>query len=305
MTIEQFKMLKAVSELGTLKAAGEKIFKTQAAISKGLRQLESHLDVQLFDREGYRLILTVEGERIYQLALSLLKKANEIEDLSHHFTAGNEAQITIAFSSTFNLNKVLPTLEVIQANFPETHIILRQENLTGAIEALQNKQADIVITPVGDVTLFQKSLQSFQIAEGTSIRVAAPKLLSRHPDLRSVQELENEYQIIVQDSGGGTKGKTYGVEDGQRRWYVNDWSVKKTLILSGMGWGGIQEYMIADELKNGSLKKLELTDSKWEFQVKFYVIKNSDTLLGPVASTLWESLKSLALYTNINKTPSS
>ena len=41
MKIEQLRMLKTVAELGTLKTASETLFKTQAAVSKGIKQLES------------------------------------------------------------------------------------------------------------------------------------------------------------------------------------------------------------------------------------------------------------------------
>ena len=55
MTLEQLKMLKHVAELGSLKNASEKLFKTQPAISQGIKQLEAQLGLQLFNREGYRL----------------------------------------------------------------------------------------------------------------------------------------------------------------------------------------------------------------------------------------------------------
>ena len=64
MTLEQVKMLKLVVEEESLKAAGEKIHKTQAAVSQGIKQLESHLGIQLFNRNQYRLCLTSEEERV-------------------------------------------------------------------------------------------------------------------------------------------------------------------------------------------------------------------------------------------------
>lgn len=293
MTIEQLKMLKMVVEEESLKAAGEKIHKTQAAVSQGIKQLESHLDTQLFDRNQYRLCLTVEGERVYQLALILLEKAEEIENLCKHFNRGNEASITLTFDVAFDFSLVLGTLEELQAKFPETHIRIQQEYVTGALDSLNRGEADIVITPVVDATLYQPQFEAFLLFQSSVFKIAAPKLLARHPNLQSVKELTNEYQIIVQDSGSGTSGITYNVEDGQRRWYVNDVGTKKLLILSGMGWGSFPFHMIADEIKSGALKKLELPDAIADIKLNQYVIKQRGKLLGPVASQLWESLKAL------------
>lgn len=294
MTLEQVKMLKLVVEEESLKAAGEKIHKTQAAVSQGIKQLESHLGIQLFNRNHYRLCLTQEGERIYQLGLALLEKADEIENLCKHFNEGNESSITLTFDVAFDLSLVLGALEELQEKFPETQIIIRQEYITGALDTLNRGEADIVITPVVGATLYQQQYESFLLSQNGAVKVANPKLLARHPNLQSVKELEKEYQIIVQDSGTGTKGVTYNVEDGQRRWYVNDMETKKKLILRGLGWGSFSTHMIIDEVKSGALKKLELFDSITDIKLNHYVIKQRGKLLGPVARYLWERLNALA-----------
>ncbi len=294
MTLEQVKMLKLVVEEESLKAAGEKIHKTQAAVSQGIKQLESHLGIQLFNRNQYRLCLTPEGERVYQAGLMLLEKADEIEDLCKFFSGGNETTITLTFDVAFDLNLVLDALEELQATFPDTQIIIRQEYITGALDALNRGEADIIITPVIGATLYQPQYESFLLFQNGVIRAATPKLLARYPNLQSVKELGKEYQIIVQDSGSGTKGVTYNVEGGQRRWYVNDVGTKKMLIMRGLGWGSFTTHMIADEIKSGRLKKLELPDAMADIQLNHYVIKQRGKLLGPVASHLWDSLKALA-----------
>ena len=146
MTLEQMKMLKTLAEEGTLKASSAKLFKTQAAISQGIKQLERQLGIALFDRQQYRLVLTAQGQQIYQRALKLLTQAQEIEMLSHHFMTGNEASITLAFEGSFNLTKVLPLLEKVQNQYADTQIILQQEYLTGAFDALELDETDMVIT---------------------------------------------------------------------------------------------------------------------------------------------------------------
>jgi len=290
MTLEQLKMLKLVAEQGSLKAASELLYKTQPAISQGLKQLETQLGLQLFDRNGYRLELTTEGQQIYRHALRLLDESSKIKQLSQHLSQGNEASITIALEASYDLNQILPVLENTQNEFPRTEIVLKQEYLSGAFEAVQDEQAELAITPVDTLVLESGIFNSSWLYQGVLTNVAAPRLLLRHPNLQFVEELRNEYQIVVQDSGQSSKGKNYSVQTGQRCWYANDFSTKKTLIMSGMGWGRLPENLIEDELNNGSLIKLELDDVNTDLALNYHAIKLKSRVLGSVANKLWKSL---------------
>ncbi len=294
MTLEQLKMLNMVAQHGTLKGASQALFKTQPAISQGLKQLESQLGLELFSRQGYRLALTQAGRQIHLRAQRLLSEADEIQQLSAHLARGMEASVTLAFDASFDLTRILPILEMTQQEFPDTAIILKQEHMSGAFEAVLNDNADLAITPSNSYFMESEAVQGVKLYQGALISVAAPRLLKRHPKLTRVDELRNEYQIVVQDSGQASKGKEMGVQQGQRRWYVNDYSTKKTLTLSGMGWGKLPDNLIADELANGSLCKLQLEGVINEVSVDYYAVKQESKILGPVASKLWESLSLLA-----------
>ena len=291
MKIEQLRMLRTVAELGTLKAASEKLFKTQAAVSKGIKQLENQLGMDLFNREDYRMSLTGAGQQIYQLSIMLLDKAQEIENLSQHLKAGNEAVITLAINGIFDLTVLIPTLEKLQFEHPDTQVIIRQEQISGAVEALDQEQADLAISVVINETAIAQQFDFLYINQGDVISVATPKLLDRHPNLSKSRELEKEYQIVIKDSGKQTKGQAFGVQTGQRCWYVNDLTNKKTLILSGMGWGSLPEHLIKQELETGQLQKLNLADSSNQQSLKYYLLKKKNKLLGPVATSLWQSLE--------------
>ncbi len=291
MTLEQLNMLKLVAEQGSLKKASELLHKTQPAISQGIKQLELQLNIELFNRQGYRLVLTPAGKQIYNHALRLLNEATEIKALSNHLNSGHEASITIAIEAAYDLNKIIPLLEKTQNQFPRTQIIIRQEYISGAFEALTNEQADIAITPVGMLDLEAENLEGYFLYQGSLINVAAPKLLARHPNITTVKDLQNEYQIVVQDSGQRSKGINYSVQSGQRCWYVNDFNTKKILVLSGMGWGRLPDNHIQNELANGSLQTITLTDFEQSAELKYYALKLKNNYLGPVANAFWDSLK--------------
>jgi len=291
VTLEQLKMLVYVAEQGSLKSASEVLHKTQPAISQGIKQLETLLGLPLFDRQGYRLVLTCNGQQIYQHALRLLSEADQIKQLAQFLTQGNEASITLAIEASYDLKKILPLLEMTQSEFPHTQIILQQEYISGAFEAVLSGQADLAVTTLTSSSMHSTHLDVNHLYQGYLTNVAAPRFLARHPKLKVVDELRDEYQIVVQDSGQNTKGVSYSVQTGQRCWYVNDFSSKRDLIISGMGWGRLPEHLIQDDLANNRLARISLDDFVTKTALNYHAIKLKSRLLGPVASKLWQDLE--------------
>jgi len=293
MTLEQLKMLKAVIEEGSLQAASERLFKTQPAISKGLQQLESSLGITLLDRSGYKLKLTQQGELIYQKALVLLEQSEQLNQMAKHYKTGYEAKVVIAVDAMFDLETLVPIFEHIQNEFPQTQIILKQEFLTGGIDSVINKRAELAVSASEANFLKNFKLESQHIHTQSLINVASPKMLSRHEQLSELAQLKDEYQIVVQDSGSLTKGVELDVQQDQRKWYVNDFHSKRTLCLSGIGWGRLPHSMIKHDLEKGSLVPFGLVDSKMEMEVNSYVMKLKGQVLGPVANKLWDEVSRL------------
>lgn len=293
MTLDQLKMLKAVIQAGSLQGASERLFKTQPAITKGLQQLESSLGISLLDRTGYKLKLTQHGERIYQKALMLLEQDDQLNQMAQHFKTGYEAKVVIAVDAMFALEKLVPIFERIQNEFPQTQIILRQEFITGGIDAVVNKKAQLAISAADPNFLNNFKLHTQHIHTQTIINVASPKMLARHKNLTERGQLKNEYQIVVQDSGSFTKDVELEVQQGQQKWYVNDFYSKRTLCLSGIGWGRLPYFMVKEDIDNGQLIPFELDDTKMEIEVNSYVMSLKDQLLGPVATQLWDEISQL------------
>lgn len=293
MKIEQLKMLKAVIQEGSMQGAANKLYKTQPAISKGLQQLESALGVDVLDRSGYKIKLTQQGELLYQKALMLLEQNDQLNQMAKHFKTGYEAKVVIAVDAMFSLEKLIPIFENIQNKFPQTQVILKQEFLTGAIDAILNKVAQLGISAAEPGFLETFKLDSQHIHTQSIVNVASPKMLSRHGELSERSQLKDEYQIIVQDSGSHTKGIELDVQLGQRKWYVNDFHSKRTLCLSGIGWGRLPYSMIKNDIKEGVLIPFALNDSPKEIKLNSYVMKLKNNLLGPVGNELWELISQL------------
>lgn len=289
-SIEQYLMFIAVAESRSLREAANKVFKTQPTVTSAIKKMEHSLGVTLFSREQYRIELTDVGKQVYQLALKLIAAENEIKQFTQQVQAGNEVLITIAIEASFDLSSVLATLKFAQNTFPSTQIVLQQEYMSGAFEKLMNQQADFAISPMSSWHFPVGELDTKQLGQGVFVNVAAPKLLEKHHQITSVKQLINEYQIVVKDSGSKTQNIDFGVQQGQRIWYVNNFEAKLLLIEQGMGWGTLPLKLVETHLTNKQLSVIKLSDFQTTKNVDYHLLKLNKNRLGPVAEKLWHML---------------
>lgn len=100
-------------------------------------------------------------------------------------------------------------------------------------------------------------------------------------------------QIVVEDPSPITRGKDFGVFSAGT-WRVSDMDIKRSLILSRLGWGGLPDWSIARELAEGRLVRVKAAalGSNSETQVRAYLAHRSDEALGPAARRLRAALRS-------------
>lgn len=79
ITLRQLEVFRAIAQFENLGQAAESLFLTRGAVSQALKELESQLGVQLFDRVHPRIHLNHEGQRLLPLADEVLQRANDIQ----------------------------------------------------------------------------------------------------------------------------------------------------------------------------------------------------------------------------------
>ena len=288
--MEQLKVLVAVAESHSMKEAANQLHKTQPALSQAIKGLESMLGIELFDRSDYRLRLNAQGQVIYQKALTLIEGQQLLLQTAKHFSSGEEERVVLTIDASVEMQPILSALAHTQDRYPATQLVLQQEYLTGSLELVNAGKADLAITVYDSRFVDLEKLDGKRLGLGAMVTVVSDKMLSKFSRLTRVKQLVDEYQVIVQDSGQGTKGSNLGVQTAQRHWYVNDFHAKLALIESGMGWGRLPEHLVKEKLKGGQLQLLELEDYETRVEFDYYLIKSKNKILGPVAEHLWDSM---------------
>jgi DNA-binding transcriptional LysR family regulator len=83
ISLRQLRFFTALADAGNFSRAAERMIVSQPALSAGIRQIEEHLGVRLFDRSTHHVSLTEAGAAFLPHALRLLKTAdNAFVDMS-------------------------------------------------------------------------------------------------------------------------------------------------------------------------------------------------------------------------------
>jgi DNA-binding transcriptional LysR family regulator len=122
--------------------------------------------------------------------------------------------------------------------------------------------------------------------------VAAPCLAAGlAAGVLSISALQGHPQIVVAGTGGSRHEQSRDLLPGAQRWTVSDFAAKREVIMAGLGWGGLPEHLITQDIAAGRLVPLEINGFPARHSV-IHAIRRRDSPPGPVASELWTLLTS-------------
>lgn len=136
-----------VARQGNLTQTAQKLHISQSALSSQIKQLEASLQVELFTREGRKLILTESGYHALSYADDIFKNGEELEKLLTTGTALPSAPLRIGILSTISRNFIDQFIQpLIQQN--DCRFSLQSMSQTGLLHALTELQVDMALTNI-------------------------------------------------------------------------------------------------------------------------------------------------------------
>lgn len=289
MTNEQLKAFLAVVEQGSFRKAAKTIFKTQAAVSASIKTLEEEYDVLLFNREEYRPTLTEAGQAFYHNAKLTMDHFDRLDKIGRQLTKGIEPKFSIVVSIAFHLPPLLEKIKTIVDQYPQAQFKVFTDALNGVAERIDDEEADLAFGP--EIGL-NATHERFPIAKVTIINVAAPGYFKQGvKDMISLEDIGEYAQIVTRDSALHSKKASYHIAPNRESWSVNDFSTKKELILAGLGWGGIPEHLIENELAAGTLIPINVEGIPVRSSGDLFMFRSRNHKKGPIAKQLWNELK--------------
>lgn len=285
ISLEQWRALIAVVDAGGYAQAAEKLHKSQSAVSYAVQKIESQLDVQAFEIQGRKAVLTPTGQLLYRRALALVGEATELERAARNLSAGWEAEIGVAAEILFPTSLLLASLNQFGEESPQTRIEVIESVLSGTAEALLSGRADIAITPHIPPGFFGELLMRTPI-----IAVAHPE----HPLHKlgrqlTQRDLRGHRHITVRDTGSQRDRRAVMVEVDQR-WTVSHMTTSIEALCAGYGFSWLPAERIKRELADGRLLPLPLREGQ-ERWADIYLIVADPDFAGPGIRRLVEILR--------------
>lgn len=285
MEIHQIECVLAVQETGSFRSASMKLNKAQSAVSLAIKNLEGELGIQIFDRTQYRPILTSQGLSLLPQLISFQQQMGMIQNQALFLKKGFEPRMILAVSALWPERQLTEVVQKFTERFPFTELILKQEILS-ADEMLIEDQVDLALSVIFDEA---DSFEKRPMGAAQMLTVAHPK----HPLATNKKIDLRQYRQVVVKSTYEKSVRIAGVESGQPQIGVHSLSLKKQLILCGVGWGALPDHMIKTELKSKQLVSLGHKVVEVPFQLAWKKKKN----LGPCAQFLISTLEAKNMKT--------
>lgn len=289
LTLDQMRVFVTVAETGSFRAAAMRLSRVQSAISHAIGNLEVQLEVELFDRSGHRPQLTAAGLSLLADVRALLIKVDAMRARARGLGRGVELEITIALDPQFPLPVLGWALNAFRESYPSVAFRILSTPLGASFEALLEGRCDLAISGA-DLINPAIELESLTTVRRAAVAAAHHPLAQADRPL-GTSMLADHIQIVGEDPSALTGKRDYGVVS-PSRWRVADNITKKTLILSGVGWGSLPLWMIQRELREGDLVRLPVAAfaEGGESTVQTYLAHRVDRPLGPAGAAYRKAL---------------
>jgi DNA-binding transcriptional LysR family regulator len=254
-----------VATAGSLSAAGRAMGMSQTMVTKHIAALEARLGVKLFHRNTRRLSITEAGRNYLEASERILA---DIEAAEAAVTADRvEARGLLRLNApvAFGARQIAPLL----SEFAQRHPLVTVElGLNDRLVDLGDEGWDLAIR-IG--SLSDSSLIARRIAPCRTVVCAAPSYLAACGRARTVSSLADHnclgYTLSsvtgVDRWAFGAKGDTTVSVSGNLR--ANNGEALRTAAIAGQGLAYLPTFIVADDMRAGTLVALGLDQPTVEF----------------------------------------
>lgn len=145
MLTDAYRIFCYVAEEGSISKAAKRLFVTQPAVSKSVRQLEETLGLALFRRTAKGVELTPEGQLLYKHASQAFLQLEEGEKLLRQMKEQSFGTIRIGISTTLCKYYFLPYLEKFHQTYPGLKIEIVNRTSTETVHLLMEGRLDCAV----------------------------------------------------------------------------------------------------------------------------------------------------------------
>ena len=255
ITPDAIRMLAKIAESGSMAAAAREMNLVPSALTYRVRQLERQLDVLLFDLRTRYARLTLAGQELLREGVQVLDRLEGLANRVQRIATGWEPQLTLAVDCIIVRSTLWQLCEQFFALGAPTRLRIREETLSGTLNAVLEGHADLAIGTVDNGV--RVNFQSRPLGEVPFIFAVAPQhALAKIKHAISNAELVRHRIVAVADSAVSAKERdkiSIGILAGQEVFTVPNLQAKLDAQLRGLGCGYLPRCLAQPYLDSGKL----------------------------------------------------
>jgi LysR family cys regulon transcriptional activator len=261
MNLQQLRYLNEIVRRNlNISEAATALYTSQPGISKQIKLLEEELGIEIFVRNGKRIVAVTEpGKAILDIAQRILLEADNLKQVGQEFQDQDSGHLILATTHTQARYALPPVVKQFMKRYPKVKLGLHQGNPTQVAEQVLNGEADVAIA-TESLSLYD-GLITLPCYEWHHCVVVPPK----HPLLNekklTLAKLA-QYPIITYDYAFSGRGKiddafaAAGIAPNIALTAI-DADVIKTYVELGLGIGILAEISFIPE-RDRHLRKIEV-----------------------------------------------
>jgi len=149
----QLQTLVAVSKAKSFSKAAEDLNVTQSAISQSIKNLESKLEIKIFKRSGKNVVLTPEGEKLYQFGAQFLSEMRDTLDELQGDRDQMKGKVRIGTLTGIGKSWLATELVTHAKENPDLMMSIQMGSHQELLKEFENNLLDILVLPEDDVPL--------------------------------------------------------------------------------------------------------------------------------------------------------
>lgn len=287
LKLHDLRCFDAVANEGSFQAGAQLLNRSHPSVFAAVARLEQTLGLALLDRSGYRVGLTEAGHLFHLRAQLAIRELDHLGSYAEQLARGEEGGLRVVMGDVCPRPRILGLLSRFFAERPRTRLHLEYEAISGPLERLADGEADLVFHHADLADLGQERID---LCEVNFVPVVAPGFL-RFASSREITpaQLRPYTQCVIRDTARRSSPGGFFLIDGAPQCSVPDHMMKKELILHGLAWGHLPEWLIDEEVRDGRLVSIAGTHLPGRTE-NVAAVRRRDLPHGPVAQALWEYL---------------
>jgi len=245
MDWDKLRIFHAVADAGSLTHAGDALHLSQSAVSRQVRALEDSLNTTLFHRHARGLILTEQGELLFDATKSMVKRIDaataRIRDSEEEVFGTLRVTTTTGFGSLW----LAPRLSHLYETYPDINIDLMLEE---RVLDLPMREADVAIRmkEPSQADLIRKRLMSVRMR-----LYASPEYLAEHGTPETLEDMATHRLVCQNPNSAQVSAGLHLVQELftfniHSTLAVNNYFGVLQAVISNLGIGVLPDYIIED-----------------------------------------------------------